>query len=337
MLYIDDLDRCPPAKVVDVLQAVHLLLCFPLFVVVVAVDARWVSRALHDRFPGLLAESAGDGSSAADPAVRALPFSGASSDDYLEKIFQIPYWVGPWRRAKPRTTLTRLPVAIGRSNPCNAYKVPLPTLQWQLLPAIPFQRRPPPNPGPAPPPASIPGIPSPNPRPFTATPIEQLAIPMTLSDWEVKSLNAFAPYIGRTPRHAIRFVNIYRLIKTSLSLQTVGTIDLELGATAATRTLIPQLAIVTGAPYAARQYFRHLATAAGDQSVKDFCAQLPTTEPAGNWRDDPVISGVFATLIERETLVSPPSTLTVKDLLFMAPIVQRYSFAARLQSSPSPG
>ncbi|HEX5715789.1 MAG TPA: P-loop NTPase fold protein, partial [Thermoanaerobaculia bacterium] len=33
VLYIDDLDRCPPQKVVEVLQAVHLLLAFPLFVV----------------------------------------------------------------------------------------------------------------------------------------------------------------------------------------------------------------------------------------------------------------------------------------------------------------
>jgi hypothetical protein len=42
ILYIDDLDRCPSDKVVDVLQAIHLLLYFRLFVVVVAVDARWV-------------------------------------------------------------------------------------------------------------------------------------------------------------------------------------------------------------------------------------------------------------------------------------------------------
>ena len=40
VLYIDDLDRCPPERVVEVLQAVHLLLAFELFVVVVAVDAR---------------------------------------------------------------------------------------------------------------------------------------------------------------------------------------------------------------------------------------------------------------------------------------------------------
>src|SRR4029450_3168764 len=57
ILYIDDLDRCPPDTVVKVLQAVHLLLTFPLFTVVVAVDARWVSRALRERFPNLLAET----------------------------------------------------------------------------------------------------------------------------------------------------------------------------------------------------------------------------------------------------------------------------------------
>ncbi len=46
VLYIDDLDRCPEDKVVDVLQAVHLLLAFPLFVVVVGVDSRWLLHSL---------------------------------------------------------------------------------------------------------------------------------------------------------------------------------------------------------------------------------------------------------------------------------------------------
>jgi hypothetical protein len=40
ILYIDDLDRCPPECVVNVLQAVHLLLATILFIVVVGVDAR---------------------------------------------------------------------------------------------------------------------------------------------------------------------------------------------------------------------------------------------------------------------------------------------------------
>ena len=35
VLYIDDLDRCQPQQVVEVLQAIHLLLALNLFVVVV--------------------------------------------------------------------------------------------------------------------------------------------------------------------------------------------------------------------------------------------------------------------------------------------------------------
>jgi hypothetical protein len=81
VLYIDDLDRCPPAKVVEVLEAVHLLLAFELFVVVVAVDSRWLSSALVDRLVALQPR-------AADP-------DQPTTHDYLEKIFQLPFWVQP--------------------------------------------------------------------------------------------------------------------------------------------------------------------------------------------------------------------------------------------------
>jgi hypothetical protein len=50
ILYIDDLDRCKPEDVVRVLQRVHMLLAFELFVVVVAVVARWVEEALTQSY-----------------------------------------------------------------------------------------------------------------------------------------------------------------------------------------------------------------------------------------------------------------------------------------------
>jgi hypothetical protein len=78
VLYIDDLDRCPDEQVVKVLEAVHLLLAFPLFVVVVGVDARWLKGALARRYAR---QFGGDG--------QATPL------DYLEKIFQIPFWLRP--------------------------------------------------------------------------------------------------------------------------------------------------------------------------------------------------------------------------------------------------
>jgi hypothetical protein len=80
VLYIDDLDRCPPAKVLEVLEAVHLLLALELFVVVVGVDPRWLQRSLRHQYRDL---SAGN-DPFADPYLHSMPI------EYLEKIFQIP-------------------------------------------------------------------------------------------------------------------------------------------------------------------------------------------------------------------------------------------------------
>ncbi|MCX4093610.1 P-loop NTPase fold protein [Nocardia sp. alder85J] len=54
IVYIDDLDRCPPARVVQLLEAVHLMLALPLFVVVVAVDPRWMLRAIAVHYHDML-------------------------------------------------------------------------------------------------------------------------------------------------------------------------------------------------------------------------------------------------------------------------------------------
>jgi hypothetical protein len=95
ILYIDDLDRCRPSEVVRVLQVVHMLLAFELFVVVVAVDARWVEESLTQNYKWLARpETAGvvdkDGPDAADEGR-----VGVTAQDYLEKIFQISFWLEP--------------------------------------------------------------------------------------------------------------------------------------------------------------------------------------------------------------------------------------------------
>jgi hypothetical protein len=86
VLYIDDLDRCPPELVVDVLQAVHLLLAYPLFVVVVGVDPRWLFSSLSRHHVALMPV---DGSRRANGDT-ATDWS-ASPQNYLEKVFQIPF------------------------------------------------------------------------------------------------------------------------------------------------------------------------------------------------------------------------------------------------------
>jgi hypothetical protein len=76
VLYIDDLDRCGPRQVVDVLQAVHLLLAMELFVVVVGVDPRWLLRSLSSCHQEIFEPVVGDWH--------------VAPEDYLEKILNIP-------------------------------------------------------------------------------------------------------------------------------------------------------------------------------------------------------------------------------------------------------
>ena len=96
ILYIDDLDRCPEERVVQVLQAVHLLLAFPLFVVVVGVDSRWLLLSLEDHYAALRGNSTRtrdeDGTQE-----RKKPESewNTTPQNYLEKIFQIPFSLRP--------------------------------------------------------------------------------------------------------------------------------------------------------------------------------------------------------------------------------------------------
>ena len=72
VLYIDDLDRCSENKIMDVLEAIHLLLAFDLFVVIVGVDTRWIKNSLESE------RNLNDKNT-------------ATSTEYLEKIFQIPF------------------------------------------------------------------------------------------------------------------------------------------------------------------------------------------------------------------------------------------------------
>lgn len=83
VLYIDDLDRCPEDRVIEVLEAVNLLMAFPLFIVVVGVDGRWVRNALKKRHEIQFGETNPDEGSKIETA------------NYLEKIFQIPFHLKP--------------------------------------------------------------------------------------------------------------------------------------------------------------------------------------------------------------------------------------------------
>ena len=313
ILYIDDLDRCPPDTVVKVLQAVHLLLTFPLFIVVVAVDARWVSRALREQFPKLLSET---GMFASNGDTTAGAGAGATSHDYLEKIFQIPYWVRPidpkgassYVNSLVEPDVRRVAAAVDAS---------------VSTPATPLDDGSDPRPAPGSSPLRGARAPAPAPPPQHQD-AEREAIGLELTRWEADALERFAPLVGATPRRLVRFVNVYRLIKTSLPPAMLERFVGERGESDAYRALIAQLAIVTAAPESAQRYFSVLETGSADESLETVMTKLGA---------DPAFSkGVDRETVHRILTVardSPGAALSVGHMLVTAPIARRYSFTAR--------
>jgi KAP family P-loop domain len=197
IVYIDDLDRCTENQVVQVLQAIHLLLAFDLFVVIVTVDARWLHRAVGQVYRGQLA--APD-----EPAESGK----ASVADYLEKIFQLPIWMQSIGNPamvdrfvsgidKPETKLPDAGQrgAAGERGPQGGGTIAV--VDAKPDPAIlqtSAQRR------------------------------------STMSELERRALAAMASLAGKSPRGLKRLVNTYRLIRVMRG--PAGIVDLEQGGAA---------------------------------------------------------------------------------------------------------
>lgn len=183
IIYIDDLDRCSERQVVQILEAIHLLLAFPCFVVVTAVDARWLRDSLISQHQALSQTAGG-----IDPA------------DYLEKIFQIPFWVRP--------------MSGSQSAGASAYSAYL----RALLRAPPeetadsdFSDSAETNYGPQ---RDFPQL---DPRRPSADDLEVGEdLQLRLTSQEFRLLDGMQPIAGRSPRAVKRMVNIYRLLRVSI-------------------------------------------------------------------------------------------------------------------------
>lgn len=268
VLYIDDLDRCyPPRRVVRVLEAVHLLLFFPLFVVVVGVDSRWVSRALNKHYEDMLGDETGADDNDDDPGTRAP----ADSHDFLEKIFQVPFWLRKMDPSAVRATIGRLITV----DEVEEVAEPEPTTDGKghdgsddgddgaygladSGPPFPFG-------GPT-------TIPTPHLVPSTRAAARRIAIEaeqehrqedaptegLRFSEAEMTFMDQVAPLMPRTPRSVKRFVNIYRLYKAALATDALahflGTPE-HPGNFRAVQVL---LALVTGTPRFAKAVYIEL-------------------------------------------------------------------------------
>ena len=260
VLYIDDLDRCQPDRVVEVLEAVHLLLAFPLFVVVVAVDPRWLRECLEMHYPRLLATSEKEAQGLTTPS---------TPQDYLEKIFQIPFYLRPisgrgYRNMIDGLTSPDLDLGTPSSGGTEAEQ-PVGGHNAEQQPSVP----------------GVLNVRRPDTEKTNSTSASERSDvrikinpeKLKFRQWEVNDMKRLAR-IFRTPRAVKRFVNTYRLIR--VSIPEVDMIDFIGSASVPGNYRRAQilLAVVCGYPNAASVFLQLLLTRADKPGAHTWGAFL---------------------------------------------------------------
>ena len=205
LVLIDDLDRCEPAKAVEVLQAVNLLLNFRSFVVCLGIDARIITGAVEKHYEGLLGRA------------------GASGYEYLDKIVQIPFRIPEPGRAD---ILTFIASQLG--DPAKPEPEPEPEPEPAATSGTSGEA--PPEPAattPAGDPSAVEPSGSEEPGAFDRDRIpaaqrrlaelEQLLPPpadVAFTYAELEAFERFADLLRPNPRHLKRLVNVYRLVRS---------------------------------------------------------------------------------------------------------------------------
>jgi phospholipase C len=198
ILYIDDLDRCPEDKVVEVLQAIHLLLAFKLFVVVVGVDSRWLLHSLRlhsDVFGDKLEDDT-------KPHQTDRAHWQSTPLNYLEKIFQIPFALKPMPPGGFKNLLNNLTESPADGREANTQPVSASDGDAAFGQSVPAK--------------GAKSTPTANLSAIQVSVFDPDPEPLQLKQFEREFMWRFQPFIP-SPRATKRFVNVYRLLRASVS------------------------------------------------------------------------------------------------------------------------
>lgn len=294
ILYIDDLDRCTQQQVYSVLQAIHLLLAFELFVVVVAVDVEWVQSALARSIQGKESQRA---------------------SRYLEKIFQIAFWLNPLSSTgEDGGSFARYVRSLSQQMPAGPAVKPKGEEPLQPLPGKP--RLEPEGPNATARKDELPKEPVTTPGQEAIKQAIQAIATIQLEQVEIDFLAS--PTIARiasaTPRAVKRFLNIYRLVRTRLSEGGVAIVKDETDPPAYP-IIAFAVAIETGQPAEVARAFYEMLLRHNDGD-----GLQPLLEPGGEMDNAAIQAGC------RQVLRLRGNQLTVGNVLEIVRVTRRYSF-----------
>lgn len=194
VLYIDDLDRCPEDRVIEVLEAVNLLMAFPLFVVVVGVDPRWVKNALTVKYKSQFIQD--------DDNYKCMEPS-----DYLEKIFQIAFKLKTAEDSSIKVMLRQLSSVDDLQVESEDFEHSEPAGEAERDTPAPIIRR-----------RKNINLPRMEEKRISK---ETIVKSLSFSDEELKCIEDMSNVLGSNPRLIKRFINIYRIIKSHEYISTL--------------------------------------------------------------------------------------------------------------------
>ena len=287
VVYIDDLDRCPPDRVVSVLEAIHLLLAVPLFVVVVAVDPRWLLRSLESHYRDLLTDDGEPGDLDRDPW-------SSTPAQYLEKIFQIVLTLPSMTTTGYRQLMDDLVGVRGAPVTATVTDTLGITDSLEVRATGPAEGI---NPNlPAPPPTWWHPAAETFRRPQLS--VVQRIDPLALTADEFRLIGLFGPPLIGSPRAVKRFANSYGLLvaletaaaqgNARTSLQPVSDADSPDGRSYGYRAAMTLLATVIAFPMLGPAWSVHLHSMAAKNPLdrwSEVLAGLVPVERDGRWRN----------------------------------------------------
>jgi hypothetical protein len=336
ILYIDDLDRCPANKVLDVLQAVHLLLAFKLFVVVVGVDPRWLLHSLATQFTAFQNHEQNRKTSVEGEEWETTP------QNFLEKIFQIQFSLQPMSSTgykkliknllsnkSSSAILARKGDGVAESKPSELANVERAT-GAETKPEVPAQETPDnvklKEKG-----RELNLIPK-----MVEDPIEekrQVSQPesstqekfvidddaLLIRDWEVAYAETLFTLIP-SPRGAKRFSNVYRLLKAAVLKKDREKFEGVANIPGDFQVPMLLLALVTGAPEDAVKLFPKLQSLLELKSIKEALKELARESNGSDKSHSTMIDNI-------SKLVNTPNFKDDVELFkYWIPRVSRFSF-----------
>lgn len=105
-VFIDDLDRCLPEKVIEMLESIKLFLDIPGYIFFIGVDHKVVEKGVRVKYEGyVIDEKVHSESAGHDKGAQGLPITPT---DYLEKMIQLPIYLPPIEKSRVNSYIRAL-------------------------------------------------------------------------------------------------------------------------------------------------------------------------------------------------------------------------------------